>query len=132
MSVHKELTKNEQSRTMVRPEGRPTVAPACDIYENKDEILVVADVPGVVADQLEIHLDKSELTITAHRPVPANGDVGSFLSKEYKACDFRRRFAVPGGIDTTKMSADLKDGVLKLHMPKSDTLRPREIPVRAG
>ena len=131
MSTQRGLAKNEQGSSVVHQEPRPSVAPACDVYESRDEILVVADVPGVAADQLEIHFDKNELTITAHRQSPLYHE-GSFVTREYKSCDFRRRFAVPGGIDATKICADLRDGVLQLHMPKSDALRPREIPVRAG
>jgi HSP20 family molecular chaperone IbpA len=51
---------------------------------------------------------------------------------EFRDCEYRRRFAVPGGIDAAKISAELKDGVLRLHLPKSDALKPRQIAVRSG
>lgn len=130
MSVQTGLVKSEQGSSLAKSERSSTVAPPCDVYESQGEILLVADVPGVVTEQLDIHLDEGELTITARREV-ATGD-GSFVVKEYRACDFLRRFVVPGGIDASKISADLKDGILQLHMPKSEALKPREIPIRAG
>lgn len=122
------LVKSEP-QSLTQSDQRPAVAPACDIYENNDEILVVADVPGITTDALKINLDKGELTIEARRDVAKDG---SFVGVEYRDCDFRRRFAVPGGIDAGKISAELKDGVLQLHLPKSESLKPRQIPVRAG
>lgn len=121
--------------TMTAREGRPvhetwpTFAPVCDVYENKDEILVLADLPGVTPDALRIHLEKGELSIEARRPVVAGG---RGLGTEYGDVEFRRRFGVPGGIDAERISAELNNGVLHLHLPKSDALKPRRIEVRSG
>ena len=54
------------------------------------------------------------------------------MAQEYRDTDFRRSFAVPSGIDGAKIYAELKSGVLRLHLPKSEALKPREIAVRAG
>jgi HSP20 family protein len=107
----------------------PAVAPACDIYENRDEILVVADLPGVTADDLEIQFDKGELVFEAHR---ALADDDNVLASELRDVQFRRRFAVPAGVDGSKIHAELKHGVLQLHLPKSEALKPRTISVRAS
>jgi HSP20 family protein len=128
MSNNMELAKSEP-QSLVQSEQRLAVTPLCDVYENNDEILVVADVPGVTDDALDIHLDKGELSIAARRTVSVDGPL---VAREYRDCDFRRRFSVPGGIDTNKISAELKHGVLWLHLPKSETLKPRQIAVRAG
>jgi HSP20 family protein len=129
MSRQNALVKNEP-QVLVQSDQRPAVVPACDVYENRDEVLVIADVPGVTSDALDIHLEGGELTVAARREVSAND--GSFIGIEYRDCDFRRRFAVPGGIDANKISAELKNGVLWLHLPKSEALKPRQIAVRAG
>ena len=129
MSPQTGLVKTEPG-ALVQSEQRPAAVPACDVYENDDEILVVADVPGVTSDALSVHLDKGELTVFARREVSANDS--SFIGLEYRECDYRRRFAVPGGIDASKIDAELKNGVLWLHLPKSDALKPRQIAVRAG
>jgi len=125
------LTRTPQAQSLVQSDQRPTLTPACDIFENQDEILVLADLPGVTPDSLRIHLDKNELTIEAQRELSAQPNENA-LQTEYRAADFRRRFAVPSGIDGDKISAQLQSGVLRLSLPKSDTLKPREIQVRAG
>lgn len=129
MSRQIDLVKND-APSLVKAGARPTLTPACDVYENQDELLVIADVPGIEADALQIHLDKGELTLEARREHSAQE--GAFLGAEWTSCDFRRRFALPGGVDAGKISAELKDGVMYLHLPKSETLKPRKIAVRAG
>jgi HSP20 family molecular chaperone IbpA len=119
----------QQASSMVQSNQRPAIAPGCDIFENRDEILLVADLPGVHSGALKINVDNGELTLEARREVPASG---SLLGAEFRDCDFRRRFAVPPGIDGSKISAELKHGVLRLHLPKSDALKPRQIAVKAG
>lgn len=119
----------QEPQSLVQSDQRPTLAPACDIYENNDEILLVADLPGVAKDSLKIAMEKGELTLEARRDVASQG---TYLGTEYRECDYRRRFTVPTGIDSSKINAELKDGVLRLHMPKSDVLRARQIAVKAG
>jgi len=104
-------------------------APPFDIYENQDELLLVADLPGVKTDQLKIHMDKNELTIEGLR-TPAKHD--HVLAEESEACDYRRTFVVPPGIDEEKIKADTRFGVLRLHLPKSEAVKPRQIQVKSG
>jgi HSP20 family molecular chaperone IbpA len=108
----------------------PRVVPPCDIYESQDEVLVVADLPGVSAESLEIHLEGGELTVIGRRDVRL--DQGAVVGTEYRSCEFERRFTVPGGIDAERIHAELKHGVLVLHLPKSEALRPRRIEVKSG
>ena len=129
MSRETALQKSEP-KSLAQADQRLILAPACDVYENNDEILVIADVPGVASHALEVNLDNGELSVAARREVPAVE--GSFVNVEFRSCDFRRRFAVPGGIDASKINAELTDGVLRLHLPKSEALKPRQIAVRAG
>lgn len=119
---------NETQMTAREPRV-PTTVPACDVYENQNEVLVLADLPGVTPDALRIHLDKGELTLEARRTVAQEGRA---LGSEYRDVEFRRRFVVPGGIDADRITAELSNGVLHLHLPKSDALKPRRIEVRAG
>lgn len=106
------------------------VVPPCDIYESQDELLVVADLPGVSADSLQIDLEGGELTVTGSRDVRL--DQGTVVGTEYRTCEFERRFTVPGGIDAERIKAEIKHGVLVLHLPKSEALKPRRIEVKAG
>jgi len=129
MSRKAELVQ-KKPQSLVQSDQRPSVSPACDVYENNDEILLVADVPGVTADTLDVSLEKGELSVRARRNASFEG--GAALAGEYGDCDYHRRFAVPGGIDAGKISAELKNGVLWLHLPKSEAYKPRQIAVRAG
>lgn len=129
MSRQPELMKTEPQS--VAPADRwLTVAPACDVYENDNEVLVVADVPGVTADALDVNLAQGELSFKARRFASVAG--GTSVVAEYGDRDFHRRFAVPDGIDAGKISAELKNGVLWLHLPKAEALKPRQIAVQAG
>jgi HSP20 family molecular chaperone IbpA len=104
--------------------------PACDVYENDSEILLVADVPGVTKDAVDVRLDRGELTLSA-RPA-ATAPSGTLVQSEYGGYEFERRFVVPDGIDANGIAAELQHGVLILHLPKSEAVKPRQIPVRAG
>ena len=119
----------QQTQSMVHSDQRQAIAPECDIFESNDEILLVADLPGVSTDALKINIDNGELTLEARRD---DATSGTLLGGEFHDCDFRRRFAVPPGIDGARVNAELKHGVLRLHLPKSDALKPRQISVRAG
>jgi len=108
---------------------RPAIPPRVDIYENREEFLLVADLPGVTSDALSINVENAELTLEATR---SSNTPGAVIVNEHRDVDFRRAFLLPQGIDREKIDAELKNGVLRLHLPKSDALRPRQIQVRAG
>ena len=102
---------------------RATVLPAVDIFENKDELLILADLPGVSKEDLSINFDKGQLMLEG-RPRQ--------FGLEEEAFDYRRTFVVSQGIDADKISAHLQNGVLRLTLPKPTALRPRQIQVKAG
>jgi HSP20 family protein len=104
---------------------RPVVAPAVDIYENRDEILVLADVPGAQNEGITVRLDKNELYLHARREDQGPG-------KKVTGADYSRTFIVPRGIDGDRISAEMNAGVLKIHLPKSESAKPRKIEVRAS
>jgi HSP20 family protein len=108
---------------------REAIAPVVDVYENADELLLLVDVPGTTNDGIDVQLDKGQLTIVARRreEVP-----GAALASEYRGCDYLRVFAVPQGIDPSKIDAQLSAGVLQLRLPKSESVKPRRIEVKQG
>jgi HSP20 family protein len=121
--------RDEATRSAERLSGRPTVAPRVDIFENASEILLLVDLPGVSREHLGIDLEKGQLTLHAER---APEESGTPLATEFGARAYHRVFAVPRGIDAERIAAELKDGVLTLHLPKSAALRPRKIEVTSG
>jgi len=129
MSHQTQLVKSEP-QSLAQSQQLPAVSPTCDVYENADEILVVAEIPGVTREALAVNLENGELTVNARRNASVEG--GAPIVAEYRTCDFHRRFAVPGGIDPGKINAELRSGELWLHLPKSEAHKPRQIAVRAG
>jgi HSP20 family protein len=119
--------RNQQSPERV--EQRASVAPRVDVYENSEELLVVADVPGVSRDALTVHVDKGQLTLEARRDTSATGTA---VLTEFRPADYHRVFSVPQGIDASKIEAELSAGVLRVRLPKSEALKPRRIEIKAS
>ncbi len=117
-------TKSETTQT------RPVFVPPVDIYETNDALVLLADMPGVSNDGVEIHLEDSELTI---RGKVANEPSGlSPIYTEYRSGDYYRSFTLSNVIDQDKIEASMKNGVLKVILPKAEAARPRKIEVKAG
>jgi HSP20 family molecular chaperone IbpA len=109
----------------------PVYSPAVDIFETEAAITVLADMPGVKPDQLEIDLRDSVLTLTGRvSPPTASNEID--VLREYAAGTFLRQFTLSEMIDQTKIDAKLSDGVLRLELPKVERAKPRQITVRAG
>ena len=103
------------------------LTPSVDIFENSEEILVYADLPGVKKENLTIDLDNGQLTLVGNRYMEQEKDM---QLDEFGTAQYRRVFSVPQGIDLAKVDAELNEGVLKLHLPKSEAVKPRRIEVR--
>jgi len=105
--------------------------PRADIYEVDDQIVIVADVPGVDENSVEIMLEKNILTINAYvEPVEMEGFALAFA--EYEVGDYQRSFKLSDEIDREKIQATIKDGVLRLYLPKAGAALARKISVKAG
>ena len=104
--------------------------PAVDIYETDDELVLVADVPGVAQDGTELGLEEGVLEVTAHRRAGSNGREPDH--EEYRPTGFYRAFRLSEEIDAEKIRAELKDGVLTVKLPKSARAKPRKIEVKPG
>jgi HSP20 family molecular chaperone IbpA len=99
-----------------------------DIIEQAEELTIHADVPGVTADDIDIQFENGTLTI--HGTVkPRQPEDVNDLSREYGIGDFHRVFEVSKTIDSERITAEVSDGVLTLHLPKVDAVKPRKINV---
>ncbi|HEY1379806.1 MAG TPA: Hsp20/alpha crystallin family protein [Gemmataceae bacterium] len=106
-----------------------TYTPRVDILETEDELLLFADLPGVTEGDVDIRFENGELTLHARRvPAKRNGAV----LWENEAGDFFRAFRISEQVDANKIWAELKNGVLTLHLPKVEAAKPRKIAVRGG
>jgi len=128
MSQEKNITKTEPS-TPERVSRRTVIMPAVDIFENKDEVLVVSDVPGADPSGLNVHFDKDQLFIEA--ATAPGEELNKPLFREFGPVDYRRVFELSPGIDVAAIKAELKNGVLKIHLPKSAAIKPRKIQITA-
>lgn len=109
----------------------PVYTPAVDIFETDQAITVLADMPGVKADDLVIDLRDNVLSLTGR--VKLATDAGqSVVLDEFAVGTFFRRFALSEAIDQAKIDAKLTAGVLRLELPKAEKAKPRQVTVRAG
>lgn len=127
------LVKKEQQRTDVAtPEwtrGAVTYTPRCDIFETDDELVLCADLPGVEPGNADVRYENGELIIHA-RCTPRQEGV-NYLGYEYGIGDYYRAFTIGEAIDADKIAAELRNGVLTVHLPKSEAVKPKKIPVKA-
>lgn len=120
----------EGQGTPERVSRRRIFAPRTDIYETKDAIVLVADLPGVDEASLEVTLEKGVLTFTG-KVDPGTGTEGlTPTHREYEAGDFHRAFSLPEEIDRERIEATMRDGVLRLKLPKAKA-RPHRIAVKS-
>jgi HSP20 family protein len=129
-----EIQKDEKLSAPAVPEQTrpgPVFTPAVDIFETENAITVLADMPGVKAENLDIDLRESVLTLTG-QVTPPQGAKESSVLQEYRTGTFFRRFTLSETIDQAKIDAQLTDGVLRLELPKVEKARPRQITVRAA
>lgn len=125
----KAMTKTEKRPAQQAQEqpSRGYVSPRVNITETKDGYLLEAEMPGVNKDGLEILLEGNELTLVGRRS--AEPDALQLVYRESSNRDFSRSFVLDPTIDTTKIEAKMDNGVLRLHLPKADQVKPRKITV---
>lgn len=105
--------------------------PAVDIYETDKEIVLIADLPGVNADELNIDLKENILRIDADVKAPEKEDEREVL-REFRTGKYYREFNLSQVIDQSKIDAVLKDGVLTLTLPKVEAAKPRKIKIKTS
>lgn len=108
----------------------PYFEPPVDIYETPDAITLSADLPGVQGDAIQTDLKNNLLTISA-RVEPVEGRWRP-LNQEYAIGNYVRQFRIGQQIDQSKISAQLKDGVLTLTLPKAEAAKPRRIQIQTA
>jgi HSP20 family protein len=109
----------------------PVFIPTVDIFETETALTVVADIPGVKAQDLTIDLRENLLTLIGD-VAPLEGPDESDVFREYRTGRYLRQFTLAETIDQAQIKAQLSDGVLRLTLPKVEQAKPRQIPVQAG
>jgi HSP20 family molecular chaperone IbpA len=128
-----ELRKKQEVEKGVGEGTRPgpVFAPAVDIFENAKEIKILADMPGVESNNVDIDLRDNQLTIVGRvEPVEKEKEVS--LYKEFNWGDYFRQFSLSNVIDQAKITAKMDNGVLRLVLPKVEKAKPQKVKVITG
>ncbi|OHB34056.1 MAG: hypothetical protein A2X84_01070 [Desulfuromonadaceae bacterium GWC2_58_13] len=121
-----ELTVNKDNQLAAVDKDRTAyVSPAVDIFETDNALIVMADLPGVGKEQLELGLDRTVLTIEGNTSLGTEPN----LYREFGTAGYYRRFHLPENLDLNQTTAEFKDGVLTLTLPKAAAAKPRRIEV---
>ena len=128
--TEKNLTK--QSETSLTSEATRSrehfVTPAVDIFETEQGLTLVADVPGLDREHLNIDIDKGVLTLEGRTPESQGSQE---IYREFTMPSYYRQFQLPDTIDLARISAEIQNGVLTLKLPKAEAAKPRRIEVRS-
>ena len=131
-STTKDIQKKEAEvkEGVERTRSKKLYTPPVDIIEEKDSLFLIADMPGVDENSVDITLEKNVLTIygTVEQEIPENHRL---VSAEYGIGDYQRTFTLSDEIDREKIQASVKNGVLRLALPKAEAAKTRKIPVKA-
>ena len=131
--TNREMTKKEASvpEGVERTKPRKVFKPDVDITELKDETILTADLPGVDDKSLDITLEKNVITIRG-RVEPEIPAGYRFVYGEYEVGDYERAFTLSDEVDKDRIQATIKNGVLKLVLPKAPAAKARKISVTAA
>lgn len=130
----KALQAKQKSEVTTRTEQTrpgPVFTPAVDIFETEKEITLLADMPGVKSGDLDIDLHENVLSLDGDVKAPEGADEVDVL-REYRTGKYYRQFTLSQVIDQSKIDAELKDGVLRLRLPKVEAATPRKIAVKGA
>ena len=116
------LTQEENDRGVM-------LTPRVDILETENELLLHVDLPGVKSEDVDVRFENGELTLHGRRTPTYNGRPWLW---EYESGSFHRAFRVTEDIAADKIHADLKDGVMTVHLPKVESAKPRRISVKSA
>jgi HSP20 family molecular chaperone IbpA len=125
------MTEKRVVRRGESAEELQTLLPRVDVFENKDGILLLADMPGVPKDKLELRVENDTLLIEGEI-APDTPENMEPVYAEVRLSRYRRAFSLSAELDTSRIDAQLRDGVLNLRIPKHAHAQPRKIEVKVA
>ena len=117
------------TRMLSEPQTNRPWAPAVDIYETENELVLKADLPDVELKDIDVRVENQTLTIAGERKFEKNDAVKGYHRLERSYGRFTRSFAVPSSFDTENIAAGYKNGVLSVSLPKKEAAKPRQIKI---
>ena len=130
MSDYKSESEIVEQSNEIEEMNLRTFRPHVDIIDMEDAVVILADMPGVQASDLDVSVEKHELSIQGTTPIPANDK--HFAYSEHNLGHYRRTFTLADTIEQDQISALMRDGVLQLTLPKAAVAQPRRITVQAA
>ena len=121
------LFQDTVNRLLSEPSSARPWAPAVDIFETENELVLKADVPEIELKDIDIRIENDTLTLKGERKFTAEG--GGYHRIERSYGSFVRAFSVPNTVDTEKVKADYKNGVLTVMLPKKEVAKPRQVKI---
>lgn len=109
----------------------PQVRPAADILQKDDSYYILIDMPGVNKKKLQISVDDNVLTVQADTDYPRT-EQESYIENEFGNAQYIRKFTLSDNVDKENIQANLKNGLLRLHLPKSPEAKPKRIQIQSG
>jgi HSP20 family molecular chaperone IbpA len=131
MNEKTDVKTRESEQTQQGRESVETLLPAVNVFEDAEGITLEADMPGVSRDRLQLQVDNDQLLIEGKVQITMPEGMEA-LYADVRATRYSRSFALSRELDTDNIDASLKDGVLRLRIPKRPELRPRRIEVRVA
>ena len=125
------LFQDSVARILSDPGTRPWT-PGVDIFEGENELVLKADVPGIDLKDIDIRLENGTLTIKGERKFDGESNGRGYHRMERVYGAFARSFALPDTVETDKVRADYKDGVLTITVPKKEMAKPRSVKIEVS
>ncbi len=117
------------TRLVNEPRAARPWSPAVDIYETDNELVLKADLPDVDQKDINVHIENQTLTIAGERKFESEDSDKGYHRIERSYGNFQRSFSVPNAFDTDKISAEYKNGVLTVTLPKKEAAKPRQVKI---
>ncbi len=131
MSENKDVTKTSSGSAQKSVVQQRAIRPMVDVFEDKSGITIQADMPGVARDRLDIQIDNDSLSIEGRAELSMPEGMEA-LYADVRSTLYQRSFSLSSELDGAQTEANLKDGVLTLHIPKREQYKPRKIEVRTA
>jgi len=121
--------KQDKELQVTRTAHRVELTPPVDIYDEDDKVILMADMPGVNPETLDVRYERGQLTIQGRQEAPS--DMGPPVLGEFELGDYHRTFTIGEEIDPAKITAEIKNGVLRIDLLKVEARKPQKILVKA-
>jgi HSP20 family protein len=107
-------------------------SPAVDVFENKENLVMKVDLPGMKQSEIDVYVEDGVLAIKGEKKKETEAKEKNFYCMERVCGSFERRFTLPTNVDASKVKATYKDGVLELALPKKEEAQPKQIKVNVN